>query len=116
SPSAPIRFRRLDGSDFWAFAGVRESRRGHIWQIFEVDGYVRERDKLAYQESIWRHAIEAAEHGVWDYNANNEGQFYSDAWKAMRGFPVDQEVHDSNEAWEARLHPDDLASVREHVR
>jgi diguanylate cyclase (GGDEF)-like protein len=34
----------------------------------------------------------------------------------MRGFPLDREVEDSNEAWEARLHPDDLESVREHVR
>ena len=116
SPSAPVRFKREDGSDFWAFAAVAPSRLGRIWQLFEVDAYVRERDRLAYKESIWRHAIEAAEHGVWDYNANNEGLFYSDAWKAMRGFPVDQEMHDSNEAWEQRLHPDDLESVREHVR
>jgi diguanylate cyclase (GGDEF)-like protein/PAS domain S-box-containing protein len=116
SVSAPLRFKRRDGSDFWAFAAIGKSRLGQLWQILEVDSYVRERDKLAYQESIWRHAIEAAEHGVWDYNANNEGQFYSDAWKAMRGFPIDEEVQDSNEAWEARLHPDDLESVREHVR
>lgn len=116
APSAPQRFRRGDGSEFWAFVALSPSRLGRIWQLFEADAYVRERDKLAYQESTWRHAIEAAEHGVWDYNANNEGLFYSDAWKRMRGFPVDQELHDTNEAWEARLHPDDLESVREHVR
>lgn len=113
---SPVSFRRAGGTPFRAFTAVGEGTAGRIVQIFEADDYVRARDMLAYQESIWRHAIEAAEHGVWDYNANNEGQFYSDAWKSMRGFPLDQEVEDSNQAWEARLHPDDLESVREHVR
>ena len=85
-------------------------------QIFEADDYVRAGETLAYQESIFRHAIEAAEHAVWEYNANNEALFYSDAWKAMRGFPLEGEFHDSLELWEARLHPDDLESVREHVK
>ena len=36
--------------------------------------------------------------------------------KPCAAFRLDEEIHDSNEAWEARLHPDDLLSVREHVR
>ena len=110
-------FRRPEGkSPFWAFTRTSDTASGHVLQIFEADDYVREREKLAYQESIFRNAIEAAEHGVWEYNANNEALYYSDAWKAMRGFPLDGEFHDTNELWEARLHPDDLKSVREHVR
>ena len=114
--SSLMQFRREDGDPFWAFAAQSETQHGYVLQIFEADAYVRERDTLAYKESTWRHAIEAAEHGVWDYNANNEALSYSDAWKTMRGFPLDEEIHDTNEAWEARLHPDDLLSVREHVR
>ena len=114
--SSLMQFKRQDGDPFWAFTAQSETPHGHVLQIFEADAYVRERDTLAYKESTWRHAIEAAEHGVWDYNANNEALSYSDAWKTMRGFPLDEEIHDSNEAWEARLHPDDLLSVREHVR
>ena len=85
-------FERQDGDPFWAFTAQSETPHGHVLQIFEADDYVREREKLAYQESIFRHAIEAAEHAVWDYNANNEALFYSDAWKAMRGFPLDEEI------------------------
>ena len=114
--SSLMQFKREGGDLFWAFTAQSETLNGHVLQIFEADAYVRARDLLAYKESTWRHAIEAAEHGVWDYNANNEALSYSDAWKTMRGFRLDAEFHDSNEAWEARLHPDDLLSVREHLR
>ena len=79
---------------FWAFTNVSNSQCGYVLQILEADEYVRAGETLAYQESIFRHAIEAAEHAVWEYNANNEALFYSDAWKAMRGFPR-REFHDS---------------------
>ena len=116
---APRQFRRAGGGEknpFSAFTNVSKSQSGYVLQIFEADDYVRAGETLAYQESIFRHAIEAAEHAVWEYNANNEALFYSDAWKAMRGFPLEGEFHDSLELWEARLHPDDLESVREHVK
>src|SRR5262245_32801307 len=65
-------FRREDGRLFWAFVATSKSRSGRVLQILEADSYIRERDRLAYQETLWRHAIEAAGHAVWDYNANNE--------------------------------------------
>src|ERR1700752_1604774 len=89
-------FRRPGGNPFWAFTDISKSQSGHVLQICEAHDYVRERETRAYQESLFRHAIEAAEHGVWDYNANNEALFYSDAWKTMRGVPLDAEFHDSN--------------------
>jgi diguanylate cyclase (GGDEF)-like protein/PAS domain S-box-containing protein len=71
---------------------------------------------LSYTESIWRHAVQSAGQGVWEYNANNVAQFQSDEWKNLRGFPLDKPVVDSFEQWLARLHPDDVEATREHVR
>ncbi len=95
---------------------ISSAEHGYIVQIVKADHVGNRYAALHYQESTWRHAIEAAGHGVWDYNANNEAQFYSAGWKRLRGFPVDQPVDDSLEKWEARLHPEDLAMVREEVR
>jgi diguanylate cyclase (GGDEF)-like protein/PAS domain S-box-containing protein len=109
-------FRRADGTEFRAFVLVSESRYGQIIHFAEADAYIRERDRLAYQETIWRYAIEAGGHAVWDYNTDNEALFYSEEWKAMRGFPPGAEVQDSFEAWQERLHPDDRERMVEHVR
>ncbi len=108
--------RRASGSNFWATLSISETPDGKVVQLVPADHVGERYSALAYQESTWRHAIEAAGHGVWDYNANNEAQFYSAGWKRLRGFPVDQPVDDSLEKWEARLHPDDLEMVREEVR
>ncbi len=104
------------GDKCWVMLAINSCETGHVVQIVKADHVGNRYAALTYQESTWRHAIEAAGHGVWDYNANNEAQFYSAGWKRLRGFPVDQPVDDSLEKWEARLHPEDLAMVREEVR
>jgi diguanylate cyclase (GGDEF)-like protein/PAS domain S-box-containing protein len=110
------RIDQRDGGFAWVLAVSRWN--GTALDVFLVgaDAFAREREALAYRESIWRHAVAAAGHGVWDYNAKNEGQFYSDGWKTMRGFAADEPVDDSLEKWSARLHPDDRDAVLEHVR
>jgi diguanylate cyclase (GGDEF)-like protein len=104
------------GAKCWVMLAISSSENGHIVQLVQAEHVGNRYASLAYQESTLRHAIEAAGHGVWDYNANNEAQYYSAGWKRLRGFPVDQPVDDSLEKWEARLHPEDLAMVREEVR
>jgi diguanylate cyclase (GGDEF)-like protein/PAS domain S-box-containing protein len=104
------------GATYWAMLAISNFENGYTVQLVQADHIGNRYASLAYQESTLRHAIEAAGHGVWDYNANNEAQYYSAGWKRLRGFPVDQPVDDSLEKWEARLHPEDLAMVREEVR
>lgn len=106
----------LSGTANWAMVSINKLGNSSVVQLIPANELGRRYTALSYQEGTWRHAIEAAGHGVWDYNANNEAQFYSAGWKRLRGFPVDQPVNDSLEKWEARLHPEDLALVREEVR
>jgi diguanylate cyclase (GGDEF)-like protein/PAS domain S-box-containing protein len=108
--------KRRDGGLSWVLAVSRWNATTLDVFLIGADAFAREREALAYRESIWRYAVEAAGHGVWDYNAKNEGQFYSEGWKTMRGFAADEEVDDSYEKWSARLHPDDRDEALEHVR
>lgn len=63
-PEPPRFLKKLDGSTF--FALIREVQIGAISaiQIFDINDLMREHDDLAYRESTWRYAIEAAEHGI----------------------------------------------------
>ncbi|MDV7395356.1 PAS domain-containing protein, partial [Arthrospira platensis SPKY1] len=48
--------------------------------------------------------------GVWDWNAQTNKVYFSPAWKAMLGYAED-EVGDSLDEWDSRIHPDDRAST-----
>lgn len=88
------------------------------WQLqfADVSRLVKACDELQYSEAIWRHAIEAAGHGVWDYNAITDKHFSSKGWRQIRGFPLEGDLSDDVKDWQTRLHPDDIDQVMEHVR
>jgi len=62
-------------------------------------------------------ALTGANDGLWDWNIQTGEAYFSPRWKAMIGYAVD-ELPDTYEAWEARLHPDDkprvLKALQEH--
>lgn len=115
-----LRLRRANASIFWVRIAVREydtpgGTTGWIIQLTNIDVQKKNFEKLKYRESIWRNALVASNHGVWDYHVPTNSRFYSDEWKSIRGIPADEDVFDTREAWEARLHPDEVNAVREHV-
>ncbi len=73
---------------------------------------------LQEAEERWRHALEGACEGVWDWNAQTNEVFYSPEWKGMLGFGP-QEIGNTFVEWESRVHPDDLpqalAMVKRHL-
>ncbi len=74
----------------------------------------RERQKalqsLALSEERWKFALEGSGEGVWDRNLATGEVVFSKRYKEIHGFAQD-ELEDRSEAWEARVHPDDLAQV-----
>ncbi|MCB1774620.1 MAG: PAS domain-containing protein, partial [Gammaproteobacteria bacterium] len=59
-------------------------------------------------------ALQAARIGLWDWNPQTDEAFYSDEWLAMLGLrPGDIEPRGA--AWDALLHPDDRAPIREQL-
>ena len=116
SPAAPRCLKRMDGSTFWAL--LRGAKVGAVsaFQFFDVDDLMKDHEAIVYRESMWRHAIEAAEHGVWEYDIAANTGFSSAAWKRLRGFPDDAVGVDSLRAWAARVHSDDLARIRKELK
>lgn len=115
NPATPYELTRPAGSAFSAQLSLAPAGANWIVQLCDVSGLVKEQEKLLYRVNTWRYAIEAAGHGVWDYNAICDKRFYSVGWKRMRGLADDAVVDDTLEAWEARMHPDDLEHVRRNV-
>lgn len=111
---------RGDGQDFWGIISISKrlavtKKPRYVVQIIDVNDEKQDEVKLTYRESIWRNAVDGAQHGVWDHYVPTDERFYSDEWKRIRGIPIGEEVFDTLEDWESRVHPDDLASVRKHV-
>lgn len=82
-------------------------------------GLVRDRITAQLQqrrESEERYEIAArgANDGLFDWNLKTDEVFYSEPFAALLGYS-EKEIGDSPEEWFSRVHPDDLASVREGI-
>lgn len=62
-------------------------------------------------------ALACAEDGMWDWNVETNAVYFSPQWKAMLGY-ADDEIGQTLEEWERRIHPDDrdrvYAALQEH--
>jgi PAS domain S-box-containing protein len=65
---------------------------------------------LQVSEFRWKFALEGADIGVWDWKADTNEVDYSPRWKQILGYGED-EIDDTVDAWESRIHPDDKAQV-----
>ena len=62
-------------------------------------------------EKRWQFALEGPGDGVWDWDAQSNEVFFSRQWKAMLGYD-EQDIGNSLNDWECRVHPDDITQVR----
>jgi diguanylate cyclase (GGDEF)-like protein/PAS domain S-box-containing protein len=65
---------------------------------------------LRESEYRWKFAVEGSGYGLWDWSVVNGTVFFSKHWKEMLGFTED-EIGDSLDEWEQRIHPDDKAET-----
>ncbi|MBF0282013.1 MAG: response regulator [Zetaproteobacteria bacterium] len=54
--------------------------------------------------------IEGTHLGMWDWNPQTNEVIFNDIWAEMLGYNI-EEIDANLQAWESRVHPDDLASV-----
>ncbi len=111
---------RADGSSFWGLVSASAVRRDRasgplyiIIQLIDIDLQKQAEATVAEAESRWNFALESARQGVWDHDLRTGKSFYSPMWKVMRGIDRDAPVEYSQEAWLARVHPDDRGYARE---
>ncbi len=60
-------------------------------------------------------AIEGSNTGFWDWDLVTGQVVFSPLWKSMLGY-ADDEIANSSQEWESRLHPEDLARSLERVQ
>ncbi|MCX7173074.1 MAG: diguanylate cyclase [Proteobacteria bacterium] len=70
----------------------------------------RDRQALSESEERWKFALEGSGEGVWDRNLQTGVAVYSKRYKEIYGYAEDELV-DHQEAWDERVHPDDLPLV-----
>ncbi|MGF1521845.1 MAG: PAS domain S-box protein [Leptolyngbyaceae cyanobacterium] len=119
------RFQRKDGSICWILANIfaQWNKTGQYWNVTVVDTDISDRKRteeaLRESEARWQFALEGAEDGVWDWNAQTDTVFYSRQWKTMLGY-AEADVGDRFEDWDSRVHPEDrvqaYAALDKHIR
>ncbi len=69
---------------------------------------------LDLSEERWRFALEGSGDGVWDWNPQSNEVFYSNRWKQMLGYEID-EIDNNLGEWNKLLHPEDYERVCEEL-
>ncbi len=79
-----------------------------------LDSLAEREQALRDSEYRWKFAIEGAGDGLWDWNVAQGTVYFSSLWKSMLGYR-DEEIGNSLDEWEKRVHPDDIVKTRAAV-
>ena len=117
------RMNHADGHPVWALITASLLRSDTtskplyvIVQIISIDRQKRAEAALADSESRWNYALESARQGVWDHDIRKDDMFYSRMWRRMRGIPDGEYIDPDQDAWLARVHPDDVPRILATVK
>jgi len=80
----------------------------------DITEKIKIEEALKDSEKRWQFAIEGAGDGLWDWDVKTGKVFFSKQWKAMLGFG-DEEIGDTIDEWEKRVHPDDIKKCYEDL-
>ncbi|WP_017661454.1 response regulator [Baaleninema simplex] len=69
---------------------------------------------LRRSEERWQLAVQGSNEGIWDWDLQSDRVFFSAGWKKLLGYEDDEIADDPGEFW-TRLHPDDIATVRNAI-
>lgn len=88
---------------------------GEVRELQRAFGVLSKQNKLRFKalstrEQRLSYALSGSQDGLWDWNIELDSVYFSERWKSMLGFKIDQ-VIDSVEKWESLIHKDDLISV-----
>ncbi len=72
---------------------------------------IKEAEKaIKVSEERFSLVLEASNTGIWDFDVLNKTAYYSPRWKSLLGY-LEEEVGNTSEEWEDRLHPDEKERV-----
>lgn len=85
-------------------------KRAHDQIIGQSHERQKDQQAVALSEERWKFALEGAGDGVWDRNLQTGEVVFSRRFMEIHGFAAHESEHQA-EAWQARIHPDDLARI-----
>jgi diguanylate cyclase (GGDEF)-like protein/PAS domain S-box-containing protein len=90
------------------------------WQVVPLARRLVESErKTRESEQRWHFALEGSQNGVWDWDLETNGVFFSRRWKEMLGYE-EHEISGSLEEWDKRVHPEDkvraYADIEKHMK
>ena len=119
---AERRYLRKGGQPVWVMASIStmpslDGDSAYVTvQAISIDGQKRAEAALLESERRWNFALESAGQGIWVADIVEGTVYYSHTWRHMRGFTPDEYVDSSQDAWLARIHPEDRERIRDLVR
>ena len=82
--------------------------------ILAIDTYtVAQRQALEDSEARLARALRGTEDGIWDWHIDADQLYLSERWMAMLGLSAEPGY--TSDSWFKRVHPDDLAGLREAI-
>lgn len=87
---------------------------GHTGLAVDITKRKSIEQELIDSEERWKFAIDGSGDGLWDWDAETNKVFFSTQWKKMLGY-YDDEISDTLEEWESRVHPEDLPKCYEEL-
>ncbi len=106
-------FASVTGASKWVpwllFAGFGLAATGAILLVGRVVGGAA---RLRVSQERFALAVEGANDGIWDRDFATDQVYFSPRWKAMLGHS-EEEIGDDPHEWQSRVHPDDLAGLRQ---
>lgn len=110
------RYLRKDGAAVWVrkFISCLPDANGKLAHFLvmatDLNASKQAEVSLRENEEHLNLAFRATRDGIWDWNLETDGAFYSPRWKAMLGYE-ESEIEPHVVAWKRLLHPDDLPRV-----
>ena len=71
--------------------------------------------RIHQSESRLQRSVKAGKVGLWDWDLATNQVYYSPEWKRQIGYE-DHEIGEDYDAWQSRVHPEDLDLARERIR
>jgi PAS domain S-box-containing protein len=86
----------------------------HLVALYDITERKKIEQELKISEFRWKFAVDGSGDGIWDWDIANDKVFFSIRWKEMIGF-TDDEMENTFDEWEKRVHPDDAKKTQETV-
>lgn len=126
-PTFDIEFREKHADGHWMWIAchgliTRWTRHGEPLHAIGAEKDITESklnaERVAHVKTLeqrWEIGVERTGNGLWDQDRETQNNYVSDHWCAIRGYGPG-EIQHSLDTWLARIHPDDIRHVQEHVK